>query len=159
MRLSVTILLFTLIIMACEDPLDNQTEVPEVLLQTTLDIFEGQIIDKKADKIDDTEVWKVKIENSEGAVTSFYWRQRFNNIYKIVGESGPFDYQLNPPLDVVNYATARFLAFNRSNAEDLESWKLFRSLGDAQWFYQFFTKDSNRAITINAGSGEVVRSP
>jgi len=157
MRLSFTYLLALLLIVSCENPLDKQTEVPGDLIDTTLDIFDGEILERKTDKLDDVDVWKIKIENSNGAITSFYWRKSYFNLFRIVGEQGPFDYDLKPPLDVINFNTAKFLAFNQNANEDLTSWKFMRSPGEIRWFYKFYLNVDESTITVDAGSGEILR--
>ncbi len=157
MRQTITYLLVSLLAISCENPLDKQTDVPGDLIDTTLDLFDGEILEKKADKLDDVDVWKIKIENNSGAVTSFYWRKSYFNLFRIVGEQGPFDYNLKPPLDVINFNTAKFLAFNQNTHDDLTSWKFMRSPGEVRWFYKFYLNDDGSTITVDAGSGEIVR--
>lgn len=157
MRSSLAILLFVMILVSCEDPLENQKEVPGDLILTTQELFAGEVIEKGSTSLDDVDVWKIKIEHSSNAITTFYWRKSFTNLYRIVGEQGPFNYELKPPLDVVNFSTAKFLAFNQNQNDNLSSWQFMRSPGETKWFYQFYVKDSERPITIDAGSGEVIR--
>lgn len=142
---------------SCADPLEQQSEVPGDLVETTLNLFPGEILEQGSVRIDDTDVWKVKILHASSAITTFYWRKAFSNLYKIVGEKGPFDYEIRPPFDVVNFSTAKFLAFNQNGSERMTSWEYFRNPIEGRWFYNFYVKDVSSPITIDAGSGEVVR--
>lgn len=157
MRLSYTYLLLFLLLISCENPLENQEDVPADLIETTLNIFDGEIIEQGSSKLDDISVWKVKIRNSSDAITSFYWRKPYYNIFKIVGEKGPFDYNLNPPLDVISLNTAKFLAINQNTNDALNYWEFTRSSGEMNWYYRFYIKDKSFPISVDAGSGEIIR--
>lgn len=157
MRSFIFIFLSVLILGSCVDPLGQQSEVPGDLVETTLKIFPGEIMEQGSVKIDDIDVWKVKVMHASTAVTTFYWRKAFSNLYKIIGEKGPFDYEIRPPFDVVNFSTAKFLAFNQNGTDRMTSWEYFRNPVEMRWYYNFYVKDVSTPITIDAGSGEIVR--
>ena len=157
MRLSITYLLLIGLFVSCENPLEKQEDVPSDLINTSLNIFDGEVIEQGSTKLDDLDVWRVRIRHSSDAITSFYWRKPFYNIFRIVGERGPFDYSLNPPLDVINFRTARFLAIDQNSNNVLESWEFMRSPGEINWFYKFYLKDKEFPILVDAGSGEIIR--
>jgi len=157
MRLSITYLLLIVLLISCENPLENQEDVPADLINTTLELFDGEIIEQGSAKLDDVDVWKVKVRHSSNAVTAFYWRKPYYNIFRIVGEKGPFDYNINPPLDVINFTTAKFLAVNPSSDVCLETWEFTRSSGEIRWYYKFYLQDTEYPITLDAGSGEIIR--
>ncbi len=152
-----TILLITSLLISCDDPLGLEGDtVPDKLVQNSLDLFQGEVIGKSATRLDDIEVWKVSIENADGAITSLYWRKPFNNLFMIEGEKGPFNYELAPPLNVINLSTARFLAFH-GNEQEFISWKIFLlASNDTRWAYRFTLPDGTH-ITIDAGSGDIIR--
>ena len=157
MKFSFTYLFLLLLFFSCEDPLEKQEDVPADLIKTTLDMFEGEVMEQGSTKLDDVDVWKVRIRNSSDAVTAFYWRKPFYNIFRIVGEQGPFEYNLNPPLDVINYQTARFLAVDQRSNGVIESWEFMRSPGEIKWYYKFHIQDIEFPVTVDAGSGEIIR--
>ena len=156
-RLSALAFVIILLLSSCEDQLGNPADVPGNLINSSLNLFDGEVIEKRGAKVDEVEVWKVRIQKETGAITTFYWRKTFNNIYRIVGEKGPFDYEIRPPMDVINYSTARFLAFNQKSNDDMVSWKFLRSIDENRWFYQFYLLNVTLPITIDAGSGTRVR--
>ena len=157
MRSSNLILVLAVFLAACENPLEHQEQAPGELISTSQDLFNGEILENKAVKLDDVDVWKIKIENRSGAVVSFFWRKSYFNLFRIVGEEGPYDYNIKPPFDVLNFRTAKFLAFNDNNPPQLNSWKFMRNPGEMKWFYLFFYDDSSATILVDAGSGEIVR--
>lgn len=157
MRSSVILLLLVVLLFSCEDPLDKQVEVPGDLISSAQDLFEGDVLEKGATSIDEVDVWKIKLQNSAGSITTFYWRKTYNNLFRIEGEKGPFDYEIKPPFDVVNFSTAKFLAFNQNTNENMASWTFLRSNDVNKWYYRFYLKDVENPITIDAGSGEIVR--
>jgi len=54
-------------------------------------------------------------------------------------------------------STARFLAFESYSSEKLISWKLIRDNSlDQKWVYQFFLKEKEVPITVNATSGDIM---
>ncbi len=156
MKYHFIIFFFLMLLFSCENPL-QKTDIPNSLISSSLNLFDGELQEAGSTKIDGTDLWKVKIKNDSGAITTFYWRKTFNNLHSIVGENGPFNYELRPPLDVINFSTARFLAFNQSNFEPLKSWKFFRNQIDANWYYQFNTDDDPVPVTIDAASGTRIR--
>ena len=157
MRRFLSILTLVALLTACDDPLGVEgNDVPEKLVSNSLDLFSGDVVIKSSARIDDVEVWRIAIENSQGAITSFYWRKPFNTLFMIEGEKGPFNYELTPPLNVINLSTARFLAFRGSNKEFV-SWKIFvLKSNDNRWAYRFTLPDGS-FITIDAGSGDILR--
>jgi len=143
--------------MSCDNPLDNNNSLPPELISTAQDMFDGEVLEAEAGKIDDVSVWKIKIRNPLGAVASFYWRRPFNNLFRINGESGPFDYNLKPPFDVINFKTAKFLAVTQKQENMLESWEFSNNPTEMRWYYKFYIKNSSFPILVDAGSGEIVR--
>lgn len=156
MKHHIILIISAIVMFSCENPLESG-DIPGGLLNSSLSLFSGEVQEAGNTRVDGTDLWKVKIKNDSGAVTTFYWRKTFNNIHSIVGEQGPFDYELRPPLDVINFSTARFLAFNQSSFEPLETWSFFRNQTDSKWYYQFNVSDGILPITIDAASGTRIR--
>jgi hypothetical protein len=156
-KLSAAILSIFILMVSCENPLDNNNDLPAELITSTLDMFDGEVLVAESDKIDDVSVWKIKVQNQAAAVTSFYWRRPFNNLFRIYGEAGPFDYNLKPPFDVINFKTAKFLAVTQNQQNMLESWEFSNNPTEMRWYYKFYLRDSSFPILVDAGSGEIVR--
>ncbi len=157
MKHLLTIFIVTGLLASCDDPLGLEGDaVPDKLVHNSLDIFQGDVIEKFSARINDVEVWKVSIKNDQGAVTTFYWRKPYNNLFMIEGEKGPFSYELTPPLNVINLSTARFLAF-RGDDQEFISWKIFLLASNKdRWTYRFALSDGT-FISIDAGSGDIIR--
>ena len=155
-------LLFSLLMLisSCADyDLSNSGNIPRDLLDSSVQLFDGIVVENSSIIIDGAELWKVKIENSAGAALTFYWQKQYQILFRIVGDQGPFNYELKPPVNVLVYSTAKFLAFDGFSNETLESWRLLRD-GDKNrnWVYQFYLQGRNDPISINAINGELIQS-
>ena len=132
MRLNVFVLL-GLVLFSCEEQFGlDSNKISQDIIDNSLELFPGRILEQSSDKIEGIDVWKVKIENSAGAIVSFYWQKNYTILFRIDGEKGPFNYELKPPLGVIVLSTARFLAFESYSSEKLICWKLMRDNSLAQ---------------------------
>ena len=129
MRFYQVSILLTIVFFSCEEQFGlDQHEVPQNTIDHSVQLFPGNILEKSSDIVEGIKVWKVKIENNSGAILTFYWEKNYAIIYQIEGEKGPFNYEFNPPLDVIVLSTAKFLAFESYSSEVLNSWKLIETL-------------------------------
>jgi hypothetical protein len=130
-------------------------DTPQKNIDNSLQIFPGSVLETSSVNLDGIEVWKVLIENNDGAQIVFYWQKNYHLLYQVVGNKGPFNYNLDLPLDVILFSTARFLAFESHSTEALKSWKLFRDKSfNNELVYQFILKDNSEPITLKASSGD-----
>lgn len=158
MRLLLIIILISSSFYSCEEQFGNYPDtIPQNTLDNSIQMFSGSILEQTSEVIEGIHVWKVRIENEFGAIVSIYWQKNYNILYLVIGERGPFDYELKPPLDVIVFSTAKFLAFESYSAEPLIRWKLIRdkSFKNA-WVYQFFLKDGDAPISVKASSGDIL---
>lgn len=148
-----------LLLIACEDPFDKAEEsIPDSLLKNSTVLFEGEVIETSSATINGMDLWNIAVENESGSVVNFYWRKSFKNLYKIEGTKGPFDYNLNPPFSVINFATARFLATNNFSLGNITSWSFEPSPKEnMKWFYTFRGDGEVPKVVLDAGSGATIR--
>jgi len=156
MRWYFVIFLLNTVLFSCDEQFGTDSDdVPKNVIDASTQLFPGSILEKSSFVIEDTDVWKVRLENSEGSIVSFYWQKNYNILFRIEGERGPFDYEFKPPLDVIIFSTAKFLAFESYSTEVLDSWKLIRdSSNDQKWVYQFYLQGEENPISINASNGD-----
>jgi len=158
MRLLLAIILISATCCSCEEQFGNYPDtIPKNTIDNSIQMFSGNILEQNSEVIEGIEVWKVRIENEFGATVSFYWQKNYNILYLIIGEHGPFDYELKPPLDIIVFSTAKFLAFESYSAEPLVTWKLIRDKSfNSAWVYQFFLKDGDTPVSVKASSGDIL---
>lgn len=158
MRLFILILLVCFCSFSCEEQFGfDDNEVPQKIVDNSIQLFQGTVLEKTSSILGGTQVWKVKIENNSGAIISFYWQKSYTILFQVEGEEGPFNYELDPPLNVIMLSTAKFLGFESYSSEVLISWKLTRDNSQKnKWVYQFFLTGNDQPITVNASSGDLL---
>ena len=69
------IVLLGLVLFSCEEQFGLESnKISQDIIDNSLELFPGSILEQSSDKIEGIDVWKVKIENSAGAIVSFYWQ-------------------------------------------------------------------------------------
>jgi len=146
------------ICLSCEEQFGlGNNDIPQKYIDNSLQIFPGTVIEAAAEIVDGVGVFKILIENNEGALIAFYWQKSYYILYQAVGSKGPFNYKLDLPLDVILFSTAKYLAFESNSTEILESWKLFRDKSsNNELVYQFKLKNNAEPITLKASSGDLL---
>ena len=154
----ISIFILTLFLFSCEEQFGlNDDKISQKIVDSSLLLFEGEVLEKKSTKLDGVDVWKVRIENEFGSIVSFYWQRSYTKLFRIEGEQGPFNYELKPPLSVIVLSTARFLALESHESEELQSWRLIKDSSlNQQWVYQFFLKEKESPVSVNASSGDLL---
>lgn len=143
---------------SCEEVNEGNPEVPGNLIIKTKDVFSGSIIESKSDNIDGIDVWRIKIENNKGSIVEFNWSKNRQDLVKLVGETAPFNYNINPGGDLLELNTALTVASSGFRNERLNSWKLEREdAGMGKWIYSFVFDEISRTVFVNALNGDVVR--
>ena len=144
---------------ACSDPFESSDDsIPDKLLKNSIVFFAGEVIETSSASINGKQLWNVAVENESGSLVNFYWRKSVNSLYKIEGTKGPFDYNLNPPFSVINFAAARFLATNNFSIGNITSWSFEPSPNqNMSWYYIFHGHGSVSKVTLDAGSGAGIR--
>ena len=157
MRQISIVLLCTLLCSCNEQDLFNSGNVPQAVIDNSTQLFDGNVVEKTTSNLEGVDVWKVRLEKNSGAVLTLYWQRKSNIIYRIIGERGPFNYELKPPLNILNLSTAKFLAFESYSKETLDSWQLLRDGNhNLKWVYRFYIRGQEDPISINATSGDLL---
>lgn len=156
MKLSLTLLLICFCFISCDEQFKNdQRELPQKIIDNSLELFQGELIEQTSFVEGNIDLWKISIINPSGAIVSFYWQKGNSLLFKIDGEKGPFNYELTPQNGVISLSTARFLAYESYTEEDLISWNLSQgNTENRRWVYEFVLKDEEQSLLIDAYSGE-----
>lgn len=144
---------------SCEEQFGTDEKLaPQKIIDISRQLFLGNVEENTTVIEDGEAVWKVSISNNQGSLVSFYWQKSYSIIFKIRGERGPYEYDLQPPLNVLPLSTARFLAFESYSTKALSSWSLERSKSDNRgWIYYFYIQGAESPFVINAASGDTVQ--
>ena len=134
-----------------DDP--NDHEVPDEIIDFALELIDGDIADAIF-KGEDVIFWKVKIETANGAHVYFGFNEE-GELVNIEDPEGPFDYNVEPAMDLISFNAAKEIALDTGD-EELKGWELEMD-NEGNWFYKLFIVVNNEEITvkINAVTGEV----
>jgi len=159
MRKLFFILLSLLSFSSCEDAFDTANDtIPDSYVKNSTIFFQGEVTETASTSLNGKNVWRVTVENEFGAIVNFYWRKSIINLYVIQGTTGPFDYSLTPPFDVINFSTARFLATNNFSIGNITSWSFEPSpTENMKWYYVFHGDGPASKVVLDAGSGAAIR--
>jgi uncharacterized membrane protein YkoI len=145
---------------SCSEENKPLPEVPEDIINESLTLFDGEVIEKKQVIEDGINAWEVKIENSNGAIVKFYWSTTGNSLIKIEGIQSPFDYELNPGMNLINYSTSKTFAISAVKNSSILNWELEKNQSFiGKWVYEFeFEKGSEtQKVYIDAANGDVLQ--
>lgn len=160
LRISASIL-FLILSVACEKK-DNETDpkIPQDLIDSSLAYFEGTVSQETLEIEDGIETWEIKIKNGNGAIVKFYWAVNNSELQKIEGSTGPFDYDIWPERNLINFSTAQKLAMGAVKNDSLNKWELSTNENFInKWVYSFeFDIDGRtRNVDIDAENGDVLQ--
>ena len=129
-------------------------DVPSELLQQALDLIDGEVA-KTEKEGGDIVYWKIKIETADGAHIYIGFDQE-GNLRNIEDNEGPFDYNIEPGMDLISFAEAKEIALDTGD-ETLVGWEL-ESDDTGEWFYKLkITVNNEQSIVeIDALTGEVI---
>jgi len=134
-------------------------QVPERVINKSLALFEGAILEKKSGIEESTPVWEVKIRNSSGSIVKFYWKQDDEALYRMDGQEGPFDYDILLGEGMINFNSARFAAVAAAKSDQIRTWRLRAEEDFADlWVYTFVIEgvEGTIEVVIDADNGEVL---
>ena len=159
--LSAIVLGFLLLNASCDNSQNEPLpEPPQSVVDKSLDYFDGEVIKKSAEVEDGIEVWEVKIKNDKGAVVKFYWRRSDDSLYEMEGESGPFDYEIVPGNNLINFQAAFTIAKGAVKNDNLTGWKLKKNSKFKDiWVYEFEfdINGKDTKVYIDAANGNVLQ--
>ncbi len=158
--LNILTIMVLLMVTSCGDTQNEPSpEPPQNIIDKSLSYFDGDVIEKYQDTEDGVAVWKVKIRNSKGSVLKFYWRVSDGSLYEMEGETGPFDYEVVPGNNLINFQAALTIAKGSVKNDNLQGWYLKKeSRFKDIWVYEFeFDINGNDIkVYIDAASGNVL---
>ena len=159
--LSAMVLGFLLFNTSCDNNRNGPSpEPPQSVIDQSLDYFDGEVIKKSAEVEDGIEVWEVKIKNDNGAVVKFHFRRSYDSLYEMTGESGPFDYEIVPGNNLINFQAAFTIAKGGVKNDSLTGWRLKKSSKFKDiWVYEFeFDINGKGAkVYVDAASGNILQ--
>ncbi|MCX2744106.1 PepSY domain-containing protein [Mangrovivirga sp. M17] len=160
------IILFAGAMVACGDdeevvgPINDQQAETKAL--SSLSGTSGTVTSNDVDTTATNEFYyDIDVVTTEGAVLEFEYFQEDGSLKEIEGDSGPFDYEVNPGMGLILFSVAKAAALEAITAQPGEvlRWSLeFDATADA-WVYTFEVLDANSedlTVRINAASGTVI---
>jgi uncharacterized membrane protein YkoI len=149
-----------LIATSCEKGGEETPEVPQNVIDKSLDLFGGEVLEKKVESEEGIDSWEVKIRNTNGSVVRFYWAVSNQSLVKIEGDQGPFDYELSPGSGLITYSTARTFAVAAVKNDAITKWEVQQEDEFINiWVYTFEIQDDGDIIKVyvDAESGNVLQ--
>ena len=147
------------ITISCDENSTPIPEVPQSIIDKSLSYFDGEIIEKELEKEDGIEKWEIKIQNDNGSIVKFYWRVNGQNLLKMEGQKGPFDYEIIPGNSLITYSTALTIAKGAVKNDKVTKWALKQDEDFIdKWVYSFEFDDSGDTIKvyIDAENGDIL---
>jgi uncharacterized membrane protein YkoI len=150
-----------LVFSAC-DQSDNESnpEAPEDLLNKSSAYFDGEAIQKIMEIEEGIEAWKITIQNNNGSKVKFYWTVNNGSLVKIEGATGPFNYEIQPGQDLINFSTAQTIASGAVKNDSIKKWELKQEEEFIdKWIYTFEFHDDGGAqkVYIDAEVGDILQ--
>ncbi len=106
--------------------------------------------------------YDIDIVTTEGAVLEFEYYQADRSLKSIEGDSGPFDYEVNPGMGLVPFSIARAAALGTisDGSGEILRWDLEFDNSRNIWVYTLEIMDGNEVestILINASTGTITQ--
>ena len=136
------------------DEIGPEDTIPEDLLDFATHLVNGEVaavFEEKGDLI----YWVVKIETDTGAHV-FVGLTKDGHLVNIEDREGPFDYNVEPGMDLISFAEAKEIALDTGD-EELVGWELEHN-NEEEWFYKLFIVVGNDELTvkIDALTGDII---
>ncbi len=153
-----SIILLTLIIaFSCDSKTsESNPEVPQHIIDKTLEYFEGEVIEKDLENEEGIEAWTIVVEDNNESIVKFYWPVNGQNLLKMEGQKGPFDYDIWPGDDLINFSTARTVAIGALKNNNITKWELAQEDEFIdKWIYTF--EFGSQKVYVDAENGDVLQ--
>jgi len=134
--------------------------LPDSLIDKSLAIFDGEVQETEIEEEDNTNLWKVKVQNTDGSVLDIYWTVDTENLYKLEGVQGPYDYAVNPGMGLITFGSAKTIAISAVKNDNLIDWELKQNDDFVEkWVYEFDIDDEGVTTTVyvDAENGDVLQ--
>jgi uncharacterized membrane protein YkoI len=140
-------------LMSCSDD-DSSMQAPDSAVNKALALIPGTVVSSEPETEEGIAAWKVEIRTDQGAEVEVYCRQDNGALLRIDGESGPFDYNIDPGNNLIDFDQAKTIG-SGVTSEDLVEWRLrTRDKFNNIWVYELeFTKTK---VYISAVDGNVL---
>ncbi|QCK15233.1 PepSY domain-containing protein [Mangrovivirga cuniculi] len=163
-----TMILFAGAMIACGDdeevagPINEQQAETKAL--SSLSGTEGTVTSNDVDTTTTNQTfYDVNITTTEGAKIEFEYFTEDGSLKEIEGDSGPFEYEVNPGMGLILFSAAKAIALDSLEAQPGEvlRWALEFDVALDAWVYTFEVMDANSedfSVRIDATSGTVIQS-
>ena len=139
---------------------DLNPDVPQNIIENSLTYFSGEVIEEGSGNVDGIDTWEIKIQSDAGSIVNFYWSVVAQVLVKMEGLTAPFDYELMPGNNLINYSTALTIAKTGVKNENIVRWELEEEEEFIdKWMYSFeFDNNGTTAIVyIDALNGDILQ--
>ena len=148
------VLLMAFVACSEDDDDDNAMQAPDSVITKAKALISGTVTESEPDNEEGVAAWKVDITTAQGAEVEVYCRQDNNTLLRLDGESGPFDYNIDPGNGLIDFNQAKTVAGGETS-EDLVSWRLrMEDKYNDQWVYTL--EFTSTKVFINAEDGSVL---
>ena len=140
---------------ACDSSEEGNPEMPQTIIDQSLELFSGSVVDSGLEEEEGLNLWKVKIANGNGAAVSFYWTVSGQAFFKMEADAGPFDYDIWPGDNFINFSTAKTVAIEGVKNSNITAWELAREAEfNDLWVYTF--EFDVRKVYVDAENGNIL---
>ena len=134
---------------------DSPLQTPDTITNKALELVSGTATNSEPETEEGIAAWKVEIHTDAGAEVEVYYRQDNGDLLRIDGESGPFDYDINPGNSLIPFSQAKNIGANSATSETLEYWHLRKEDSfNNQWVYTL--EYSNTKVYVDAVTGSIL---
>jgi len=160
MKNAIIFLVIPFIFISCTKEPSETPEISQSTISRSLAYFDGEVIEKKLVEEDGIPLWEVKIQNENGSIVKFYWAINNQVLVKMESQSGPFDYEIVPELNLINFSTAKTIAISAVKNSTIIKWQL-ETDNDfiGMWVYTFEFQNNNESLKVflDAQNGNVLQ--
>lgn len=138
----------------CSDDDDSSMQAPESAVNKALSFISGTIIESEPEMEEGVAAWKVEIRTPEGAEVEVYCRQDNGDLLRIDGDTGPFDYNIDPGNGLIDFSQAQMIA-EAVAIGSLSEWRLRREdKYNNTWVY--LLEYTSNKVYVSADDGSVL---
>ena len=159
MKRKVFFLVVSIVWISCENSDNVNPEVPQDVIDKSLELFNGNVIEQESSRENGIESWQIKVENQNGSIVKFYWTKSGQTLIRIEGINSPFNYNINPGNNLINFSTAQTVAKSAVKNDVVSKWKLEQDedfLGN--WIYSFQFDDISITVVVDATNGDILET-
>lgn len=151
----ISLILFSVILYSCQ----QEDVLPKDKEEFAQSLFDGTVIENQSDNEEGESVWKLKLENEEGAVVELYIAKSEDRIVRIDGKNGPFTYDIDPKLSLKTFSQAKIAAVTALKNDKLQEWQLKKEdkyQGDFIYTLKFDADSNEDVVEVDGKSGVIL---